>query len=799
MSHTSNVDKIDLDELIKDFQIKDLTTFSQYLLEIWRDLARRSTDQSRGIEKLTFSNYYELPGIINDRLFSVFDKNKNGYLDPKEFIEGMTLLFSETFRPLASFVFKFYDFDTDGFITKEDVRVVLSYVPLQKKYSKLKMKYEQEDFKDRVESQNELFDILNKAFGEKEQFNEREFINVIENVSSDIFIFILMFLLEKRPFSDETIKIFMQNKRAGERCEASKTPKPAEPQKIASPSLKSKFISPTLKKRTIRLGQTNILNLYTGTSTASQSKTNQQQQQQHGTTNPYSFFKQPGVDSNNNIKHKSGVVQATSTINTSNVNVAPSSASTTAVNTEQPSKQSKKPQRRLRKMLENLDDTAPSTSSTACAFSQVKQVDQDNNTNNTANDNDSDSEHDEDPSSHPLVQHEGYMYKLTHSKKLKKVFFKLIGKDFYYFKNKEDPAHKGMHNLSGIYITEGGATVVEDKSFFYFSIIYPKKARSYYIENEAEYKEWLNKLNLAINYKSLLDQYEVKEKAGKGKFGLVKLAKHKETGRKVAIKIMAKKTMSVQDLELAKTEIDILKVSQHPNIIKLYDVLHTVDYIYIVMEYCGGGDLFSYIEQRGYKLPEPRACEIIHKLSMAIYYIHSYGIVHRDLKPENILMTDKSETADIRLLDFGLSKIIGPGEKCNEPFGTLSYVAPEVLKEKPYDKSVDLWSIGIIAYLLLCGFLPFDDEHSEREIARQTIQDPVPYPSQIWGKLSKEARHFVEALLKKNPAERMSITDVLEHEWIKKYSKVPEMRQQRSGKKWQSMFSLYTSDTLQNE
>ena len=89
------------------------------------------------------------------------------------------------------------------------------------------------------------------------------------------------------------------------------------------------------------------------------------------------------------------------------------------------------------------------------------------------------------------------------------------------------------------------------------------------------------------------------------------------------------------------------------------------------MEHCAGGDLFTYIEERGFKLPEPKAAELIHKLSAAIYYIHSYGIAHRDLKPENILMTDNTDKADIRLLDFGLSKIIGPNETCTEPFGTI--------------------------------------------------------------------------------------------------------------------------------
>ena len=194
------------------------------------------------------------------------------------------------------------------------------------------------------------------------------------------------------------------------------------------------------------------------------------------------------------------------------------------------------------------------------------------------------------------------------------------------------------------------------------------------------------------------------------------------------------------------------------------------------MEYCGGGDLFSYIEKTHYKLPEPRVCEIIHKLSMAIYYIHSYGIVHRDLKPENILMTDDSDKADIRLVDFGLSKIVGPGQKCKEPYGTLSFVAPEVLRGKEYDKSVDLWSLGITTYLLLCGFLPFDDKHSEREIARQTIEEPTPFPSKTWNHISSEAKAFVDGLLKKKPEERLSIIQVLEHPWIKKFSKIPDKR-----------------------
>ena len=133
-------------------------------------------------------------------------------------------------------------------------------------------------------------------------------------------------------------------------------------------------------------------------------------------------------------------------------------------------------------------------------------------------------------------------------------------------------------------------------------------------------------------------------------------------------------------------------------------------------------------------------------------------------------MTDNSSNADIRLVDFGLGKIIGPGEMCTDPFGTFSYVAPEVLKEKPYSFKVDLFAIGIIAYLLVAGFLPFDHETSEKEIARQTVYEPTPFPISIWKNISNEARMFVDNLLQKNPEKRMGIKEVLQHKWLQKFN-----------------------------
>ena len=739
------IETLDLSKIRKGLQIEDEELLNKYLKEIWSDLSKRASkeDAAKGINKITFNKYFELPGIISERLFAVFDKDKDGILSLSEFVNGMRSVFSqaETFDSLAKFIFDFYDFRSCEKIKKDDVRVVLSYVPLQKtdinSIKEDNIELVEENFQDRVESQEQLFHILNIAFKDKEEMDYEEYLQVIKNVNSDIFILILMFLLEKKPFSRNTIQIYAAGDK--KKSDASQTPKVSK-QVIASPSLNSRFLSPKIKKKSLMAGKkggaggaANILQLYSGVD-----------------NKPVEADKDKKDDKKKDDKEKN------------------------------------RPQRRVRIKLDNLMDKTPELSKNTFTFGKNKQ----NNEGNNENKNDDD-DFDLDIQEDNSVQYEGYVYKFSQTqKKMKKTYFRLVGKDLYYYKKKEEKTHRGMHNLSGVFIKKGDDLEYEGKKYMSITILY-KEEKSYYFDNEEDFKIWFDKLNTAIQNKSLFDKYEVKQKIGKGKFGLVKSGINKETNKPVAIKIMAKKNMDKSDMELAKVEIDILKIAQHPNIIKLYDVFENENYIYIIMEYCSGGDLLSYFEHYEYELPETKVCEIIHKLSMAIYYLHSYGIVHRDLKPENILMTDLTSNADIRLLDFGLSKIVGNDEKCTEPYGTLSFVAPEVLQGKPYDKSVDLWSIGIITFLLLCGYMPFDDKHSEREIARQTIQDPVPYENKIWSKLSPEAKTFVDGLLQKKPEKRYSIKEVLEHPWIKKMDKVPEKRSDAQNTN-KSQFGAYT-------
>lgn len=170
--------------------------------------------------------------------------------------------------------------------------------------------------------------------------------------------------------------------------------------------------------------------------------------------------------------------------------------------------------------------------------------------------------------------------------------------------------------------------------------------------------------------------------------------------------------------------------------------------------------MFTYLEKRNFELTEKRAKNLSHQIATALYYLHSFGVAHRDLKPENILMVSDDDESDLKIVDFGLSKIIGPNESSLDPFGTLSYVAPEVLLQKPYGKEVDLWSLGIITYLLLSRVLPFDDEE-DKEIARQTIQDAPDFSFPPWDTTSKEAQDLVKKLLEKNRQKRPSLEETL--------------------------------------
>jgi len=225
---------------------------------------------------------------------------------------------------------------------------------------------------------------------------------------------------------------------------------------------------------------------------------------------------------------------------------------------------------------------------------------------------------------------------------------------------------------------------------------------------------------------------------------------------------LEKKTSGEEELQLLHREITIMKKLHHKHIIALYDVFEDGENIYLILELVTGGELFDQIVSRGV-YSERDAAQVISQILEAVAYMHANGIAHRDLKPENLLCGG-TDGKQIKVTDFGLSKDFGKGN-LRTSCGTPDYVAPEVLKGQTYDNSVDIWSVGVICYILLCGFPPFYG-NSDQQIFEKIMKANYDFPSPDWDEITDDAKEFIQAILVLEPSERPTAADCLQAPWI---------------------------------
>jgi serine/threonine protein kinase len=269
----------------------------------------------------------------------------------------------------------------------------------------------------------------------------------------------------------------------------------------------------------------------------------------------------------------------------------------------------------------------------------------------------------------------------------------------------------------------------------------------------------------------LTKKYDVEKKdtLGSGNFAVVKKCKKKADGAFFAVKIIDKN--KVEDMGDIEREVEIMGKITHPNIIKLYEVFDEPKKMNLIMELVSGGELFDRIVERG-NFTEKDAANTIVTLSDALAYIHKMNIVHRDLKPENILMADKTPEASIKIADFGLARMMKGSEMMKTACGTPGYVAPEVLQNKGYSSgAVDMWSVGVILYILLCGFPPFYEEELPA-LFDQILKGRYDFPSPWWDNISADAKSCVRAMLTVSPEKRLTAEGAKEHPWVTKASDV---------------------------
>ena len=258
---------------------------------------------------------------------------------------------------------------------------------------------------------------------------------------------------------------------------------------------------------------------------------------------------------------------------------------------------------------------------------------------------------------------------------------------------------------------------------------------------------------------------------GEGGYGKVYKVKHKLTGQYRAMKIIKCKSSSKKHEEQIKKEIEILKSLDHPNILKLYEFFCNEKTFFIINELCTGGELFDkIIEVKHFN--ERVAANIMRQIFSAIAFCHSQGVIHRDLKPENILIEShlekNSEYFHIKVIDFGTCEILKNNKMLKEQIGTSFYIAPDVLKNE-YNEKCDLWSCGVIMYILLCGAPPFHGINEE-EIYRKILTCNYTFRHKIWSEISQEAKDLINSLLELEPNKRLSAKDALKHPWFKLFN-----------------------------
>ncbi|KAH7659606.1 Non-specific serine/threonine protein kinase protein [Dioscorea alata] len=265
-------------------------------------------------------------------------------------------------------------------------------------------------------------------------------------------------------------------------------------------------------------------------------------------------------------------------------------------------------------------------------------------------------------------------------------------------------------------------------------------------------------------------KYELGKEVGRGHFGHTCSAVAKKgemKGQLVAVKIISKAKMTTPiSIEDVRREVKILKaLSGHTNLVKFYDAFEDTLNVYIIMELCEGGELLDRILSRGGRYKEEDAKSIVVQILSVVSFCHLQGVVHRDLKPENFLFSTSDENAPMKLIDFGLSDFIRPDERLNDIVGSAYYVAPEVL-HRSYSMEADIWSIGVITYILLCGSRPFW-ARTESGIFRTVLRADPNFDDSPWPTVSPKAKDFVKRLLNKDYRKRMTAAQALTHPWLR--------------------------------
>jgi calcium/calmodulin-dependent protein kinase-4 len=265
--------------------------------------------------------------------------------------------------------------------------------------------------------------------------------------------------------------------------------------------------------------------------------------------------------------------------------------------------------------------------------------------------------------------------------------------------------------------------------------------------------------------RSFFDDYVIGGVMGKGVTSCVYRCKNKNDDSDWACKVIQKEGQGKRK-KVVSSEIEALLKLSHPNIVQMRQIYESAMEVFIVLELADGGELFDRIVKKGH-YSEKEAARVVNQVMSALDYAHSKGIVHRDIKPENILYQSVSDDSLIKISDFGFAKEFDEKTIMSTFCGTIGYCAPEVILKEAYTSAVDIWSLGVVLYILLCGYEPFWDETGEPGVTRKIVKGEYEFESPYWDDISQAARDFVVQMMSVDPLKRPSAKSALENAWVK--------------------------------
>ena len=753
----------------------------KYLVELYHDLSHFSPNEEKGISYDTFIYYLNLPIPVAANIFKLLDKDKNNYLNIEEFCFGLFDIYgTNDFYQLSNFVFNLIDTDKNGLITKEDIQLLLSYLPLERNLRNKLMQrdYYNINFDDIVKNQKLIESTLHNVYNTKNFLTQETFNYSIQKINSDIFVAILIYLFEARPFNNDVLNIYSYTDydylSENKNCENFK-----KVENFFEKKEKKDKISSIKKEFNLFEGQ-NIeepkIDLIKDLNSIKKIMRSNQKN--------FTFMKKANFSFNKKNKSNKNILSLNN--------------------------RSKQKGRKSQRVSFISDMKLPKE----YFYKNYKKMSSGNITNLKQLINKEKSKLTLSELLKLSQTYEGTVFKITNEGRLKSYYLKLILKDIFYYKSKDDKFHTGMHHLTNdIVLSKNKKQKYKSIWLYSLSIITQEKKYTFYFDKEEICFKWYKHFQKAVLFRKLDEIFILGEKIKSDKIQTISNIRFKDTmSYNPFLEMKEKKYICIQIIKAGNNlskklnesifnQVSVHQICYHKNIPKLIDIFQDEKYFYIIKEkYNKDNDALRYLQNLDIHNPfkeEEKVCEIIHQLLIAVYYLHKMGIMHRNIKPDCIIANPQtqaeheesfsssgnnsyiSETnnnidminvySNIKLIDASLAKFLNINQKVKEPYGTVGYLSPELLSAQAYDFLIDEWSIGIVTHLLLCGKLPFSDEYSEREIARQTIHEKLTFEQPKWEKLSKESKDFVSKLLIKDPKKRMKVKNALVHPWIKKY------------------------------